>query len=595
MSAVTAGASASRTMMTRKPFDSVARRVLALASADARSGRVSSTQSAAHAQARAIESRFKRWFSSRGSGTSALVRVRGGGRVEELSGRLSGLILAGFDGTTVSDETLSFIAGTAGAVLFRRNIATSEQTRALADVLQAARPPGRPPLLIAIDQEGGTVQRLDALGVSAPSAMALGAAGDTALTRDVYRAIGTDLQALGITLDLAPDADVNTDPDNPVIGLRSFGGEAGAVSTHVVAAVLGLRDAGVVATAKHFPGHGGTSLDSHLVPATASGDEQHLRAVDLAPFRAAIDADVDVVMAGHIAAPALDPAGSPATQSRALLRGLLRDELKFKGVICTDDLEMKGLGDRTIEEAAEAALAAGADLLLFAHVETARRALAALHAAVSAGRLSAPEIEASLARVEALRARAQMLTAGARERPVDRAAFERDRAVRARGGAPPLALHAGARVLVVNFIEGGPAKSTGARVESALGKAIAAAGYRVTEQLRDLDPAGHEYKQLLLAAGTADAFVALTRRAFAHPLQARAVADLALFGKPVVAVAALEPYDASHLPDEVAVIASFGDGDVELEAAAAVLLGRAPAQGRLPVALAAAPHAVPTV
>jgi len=528
-------------------------------------------------------------------------------RVEELSGRLGGLILAGFDGTTVSDETLAFIAGTAGAVLFRRNIATSDQTRALAAALQSARPAGRPPLLIAIDQEGGPVQRLDALGVSVPSAMALGAAGDTALTRDVYRTVGIDLHALGITLELAPDADVNTDPDNPVIGLRSFGGEADAVSGHVVAAVLGLRDAGIVATAKHFPGHGGTATDSHVALAFARADEQQLRAVDLAPFRAAVDAGVDVVMAGHIAVPALDASDRPATQSKVLLTELLRDELGFRGVICTDDLEMQALGDRTIEEAAEAALAAGADLLLFAHVDQARRALTAVRDAVSAGRLNAQRVEASLARVDALRSRAEMLTAAAQEQPVDRAAFERDRAllahdvarravtlVRSRAGVPPLALAPGARVLVVNFIEGGPAKSTGARVESALGKAIAAAGFHVTEQLRDLDPAGHEYKQLLLAAQTADAFVALTRRAFAHPLQARAVADLVLFGKPVVVVAALEPYDASHLPDEVAVIASFGDGDAELEAAAAVVLGRAKPLGRLPVALVDAPHAVPS-
>jgi beta-N-acetylhexosaminidase len=528
--------------------------------------------------------------------------------VEELSGRLGGLILAGFDGTTVSDETLAFIAGTAGAVLFRRNIASSDQTRALADALQSARPAGRPPLLIAIDQEGGPVQRLEALGVSLPSAMALGAAGDTALTREVYRTIGIDLHALGITLDFAPDADVNTDPDNPAIGLRSFGGGADAVSANVVAAVLGLRDAGIVATAKHFPGHGGSATDSHVALAVVRKDEQQLRAVDLAPFGAAIAAGVDVVMAGHIAAPALDSSSRPATQSPLMLGKVLRDELGFQGVICTDDLEMQALGDQTIEAAAEAALAAGADLLLFAHVEQARRALAAVRDALSAGRLDAQRIEASLARVDALRSRAEVLTAAAQERAVDRVAFERDRAVlvhdvarrsvtliRSRAGVPPLDLAPGSRVLVVNFIEGGPAKSTGARVESALGKAIAAAGFHATEQLRDLDPAGLEYKQLLMAAGTADAFVALTRRAFAHPLQARAVADLALFGKPVVVVIALEPYDASHLPDEVAVIASFGDGDVELEAAAAVVLGRAKAQGRLPVALADAPHAVPSV
>ncbi|MBV8365347.1 MAG: hypothetical protein JO194_02510 [Candidatus Eremiobacteraeota bacterium] len=511
--------------------------------------------------------------------------------MEELADRLGGLILTGLPGATVTDEAAHFIAGTAGAVLFRHNIATVEQVRALVSALQNARSPARAPLLIAVDEEGGPVTRMDALGSWAPAAMALGAAGDPSITREVYARIGNDARELGISLDFAPVADVNTDPSNSVIGLRSFGADADAVAAHVSAAIEGLHDAGIAATAKHFPGHGGAREDTHVSTVALDQTQRHIRDVDLAPFRAAIATGVDCVMAGHLQVPALDEESVPATRSRTLLKSVLRDELGFQGVICSDDMQMKGVGAGvTLEEAAVLSVRAGIDVLVYAEMDAARRALAALRAALADGRLQSEDVEASLTRVERVRARTTQPRTSVTPRDgasLARAVASRAVAlVRARGGVPPLGLQPGARVLIINFTEGGPSKASGARVESALGRALAAAGLHATEQLRDLDPAGHEYKQLLLAAQTADAFVAITRRASAHPLQARAVADLALFGKPVVAVAALEPYDATAIPGEMAVIATFGDSDASLYAAAEVLLGSAAAPGRVPVPLA---------
>jgi beta-N-acetylhexosaminidase len=431
--------------------------------------------------------------------------------------------------------------------------------------------------------------------------MALGAAWQPELTRAVYRMMGADLRGLGINLDFAPVADVNTNPENPVIGLRSFGDDPARVGAHVAAAIDGLHAAGIASAAKHFPGHGDTSADSHLAPVATTRDAAHLRRVELAPFRAAIDARVDLIMTGHVSAPALDPSGAPATLSKALVQGVLRDELGFNGVVCTDDMVMAGIASRySIAQASVLAIDAGADLLVFSELDAAREGLDALRAAVRDGRLKPDRVAASLARVETLRWRTAQRVPDEDAPPIDSATLTRDVAqrsvcvVRASVGIPPLSLPAGARVFVVNFIEGGPAKSTGARVESVLGKMLAAAGLHVSEQLRDLEPAGHEYKQLLMAAGNADAFVAVTRRAFVHRLQAQAVVDLALFGKPIVAIAALEPYDATHLPDGVAVIATFGDGDDELAAAGAVLLGTAPALGRLPVVLGASPQVAGT-
>ncbi|MBV8280984.1 MAG: glycoside hydrolase family 3 protein, partial [Candidatus Eremiobacteraeota bacterium] len=402
--------------------------------------------------------------------------------MDDLESRLSGLILAGFDGTALSRETAQFIAGTAGTVLFGRNLATPDSTRALVDELQSARPPSRPPLLVATDQEGDPVSRLDALGSHWPSAMALGAVGDASLTRAVYRCMGTELRALGITVDFAPVADVNTNPANPVIGLRSFGGDAAAVSVHVDAAIRGLHDAGVAATAKHFPGHGDTGADSHFEAVATEQTEHQIREIHLAPFRAAIEAGVEMVMTGHVSAPALDASGAPATLSRNLLTDLLRGQLGFEGVICTDDMEMRGL--EAGDDAAVVALDAGADLLLFAGMERARRALERIRRAMSQGRLEAPRLHASLARVDALRAVTRIADASAAAG--DGVALTREVArrsiaiVRARGGVPPFVLTPGARVLIVNFIEGGASRATGARVESALGVAIAAAGYRAT-------------------------------------------------------------------------------------------------------------------
>ena len=516
---------------------------------------------------------------------------------------MRGLLLVGFDGAEASLSASQFFADAAGAILYCRKVADAAQLRSgVQQLQQRARNAGRLPLIIATDQEGGPVRRLGALGTAWPAAMAMGSAADVTLTRTTYRALGEELADIGVNLDFAPVADLNSSARNPVIGLRSFGDDPTTVAEHVRAAVLGLRDAGIGATAKHFPGHGDTTVDSHEALPSVTRDREELFSREFVPFRAAIDANVDAMMTAHVLLPLLTGDKLPATLSRAVLEDILRKELGFQGVICTDDMEMRAIADAYGPgEAAVRALQAGADLVLFHSLEPALAAQQSLAKAVNDGRLDAGRVDASLKRIEALRNRlAQRSTTS----PIDRAAnaaLARDVAqraialVRSAAGMPPLALQSGARVFIVNFenrAAGGERPSSTARVSSALGKVFAAAGYRVTEQLRSIEPAGHEYKQLLMAAGSADAIVALTRRAFMHSLQARAVSDLAMFGKPVVAVAAREPYDALDLPDNVAVIASFGDDEAALDAAAQVLLGRTQATGRLPVRIE---HSVQTL
>lgn len=519
--------------------------------------------------------------------------VRGQVTLEALVDRIAGLLLVGFDDTAISGAPAHFIAGTAGAILFRRNIASSGQTSALVRALQAAASAaGLPPLLVAVDQEGGTVERLGDAGTAAPSAMALGAADDTRLTRSIYRMMADELRELGMNVDFAPVADVLADAASP-LGLRTFGSDPEAVAGHVAAAVAGLHDGGIAAAAKHFPGLGGAAVDSHDALPSIDRGLDDLRECELIPFRAAVAAGVDIVMSAHLSVPRLDASGDPATLSRAVTTALLRDELGFDGVVCTDDLEMQAIASRLpLPDAAVRAVAAGADLVLFSRsLDTARAAHDALRRAVLDGVLDPVAVEASLARIAKLRTRVSnpnvVKLGGSDHLALVREAARRAIAViRTSDGAVPLALKPGARVFIANFADGGGKDSSAARVHSPIGKALAAAGARVTEQLRDLDPAGHEFKQLLMSAGSADLLVAVTRRAFRHPLQAQAVSDLAMFGKPLAVVAALEPFDAMVVPEHAAVIASFGDGDAELEAAADVLLGRHRATARVPVVLA---------
>ncbi|BBH64486.1 sugar hydrolase [Actinoplanes sp. OR16] len=315
-------------------------------------------------------------------------------------------LLAAFPGPAAPDWALELVAdGLAGHTLFGTNVVETEQLTALTAALRSA----RPDVLIAIDEEGGDVTRLDhRTGSPYPGNAALGAADDPELTRRVYAAIGGDLAAAGVNLDLAPTVDVNTADDNPIIGTRSFGADPALVARHAAAAVTGLESAGVAACAKHFPGHGATVTDSHLELPTVDVPLDVLRERDLPPFFAAVAAGAQTVMSAHIRVPALT-GDLPATFSRAALTGLLRDELGFRGAIVTDALEMHGAAGTagSIPLAAVAALTAGADLLCIgASVdrELVEAVAAEIATAVTDGRLELSRLEGAAARNAALAA-----------------------------------------------------------------------------------------------------------------------------------------------------------------------------------------------
>ncbi len=514
-----------------------------------------------------------------------------------IAARVGGLLAIGFDGTTIEQAPAHFIGGLAGAVLFKRNIHSASQTRALVDGLQDSVQSGSPPLLIAIDEEGGNVSRIGGVGTWMPSAMSLGAADDPTLTESIYAAIGEELSALGITLDFAPVADVNTSPRNPVIGVRSFGDRPARVGEHVAAAIRGLHASGVKAAAKHFPGHGDSLVDSHIDLPVIEHSLERLRAIDLVPFAAAIAAEVDAVMAAHIWFAALEPARKPATMSRSIMRGLLREELGFDGVICTDCMQMRAVsGSYAPGDAAVRAVAAGADLVLFSSsLDAAIDAHRALESAVLDGTLDEVEVALSLARVARLREKprahasitlADVGSGERRTRAVD-CARRGITLVRDPGGMLPLSIGAHERLLVVTF--GGKTSTlveNGAANAASFGASLRAHFAEVDEVSAGADPSEDILRDIASRAASAAAIVCVTYRAVTHPNQLHAVADLVKRGVPFVVVMAREPYDADMLPHDATVLAAFGDDPAGLAAVCAVITGLAKARGSSPVMLA---------
>ncbi|MFP3466192.1 glycoside hydrolase family 3 protein [Leifsonia sp. SIMBA_070] len=321
----------------------------------------------------------------------------------QLRRSIAATLLPGFVGTTLPEWLAQRLReGLGGVCLFGQNIASAPQLRALTDAIYAANPDA----IVAIDEEGGDVTRLYyESGSPYPGNAILGRLGDPGYTESVARRVGEELRGAGVNLDFAPDIDINSNPDNPVIGVRSFGSSPEVVAEHGAAWTRGLQSAGVAVAAKHFPGHGDTGTDSHLELPVVDLSAAQLRERELVPFRAVIAAGARAVMTSHILLPQLD-AVLPATLSPAIIEGMLRGELGFEGVVVSDALDMHGAsGDRGIPEAAVLALAAGCDLLCIG-TENTDAELAAIEAAIAAalaaGRLAPSRLATAASRVRTL-------------------------------------------------------------------------------------------------------------------------------------------------------------------------------------------------
>jgi beta-N-acetylhexosaminidase len=497
-----------------------------------------------------------------------------------LDEKVGQVFMLGFEGTALDDSNRALIQGLhlGGVTLFGRNIENATQLAELDRELQSVADPV--PLFISVDQEGGLVVRVTDGATIFPGNMAVGATGDPRLARQVAQASATELLAMGVNMNLAPVVDVNTNPVNPVIGVRSFGSQVDLVTRLSSQAVQGVQSTGVSAVAKHFPGHGDTSVDSHRDLPVVSHSLERLHSLELLPFQAAIQAGVDGIMTAHLYLPAIEPQQDlPATLSHRVLSGLLRDRLGYQGLILTDALDMNAIKkDRGAASAAVDAFEAGADMLLIAGVDDDDRMRLgdgppALLAAVRSGRISEARLNASVLRILTAKARRGILSGAVPPATVPDASVLNSRDHRAlslavarqavtlqRDNAKLLPLNITSRILVV--------ETTGSLLDA----------------VRQFAPATYGASSLgaIQAARAADVVVLGTFDLAQSPSQQKLADDLAATGKSVVAVSLRGPYDAAVAMRIGTFLTVYGDRPVHLQAAAEALFGKFTPTGQAP-------------
>ncbi|AWW39471.1 glycoside hydrolase family 3 protein [Streptomyces cadmiisoli] len=451
------------------------------------------------------------------------------------------------------------------------------------------------PMLVSTDQEHGIVARVGKPATLFPGAMAMGAGGSRSDARTLGRISGAELRAMGIRQDYTPVADVNVNPANPVIGVRSFGADPDAVADLVTAEVAGYQRSGVSATAKHFPGHGDTEVDSHYGFPVITHTREQWESLDAPPFRAAVEAGIDSIMTAHILVPALDDSGDPATLSRPILTGILRERLGYDGVVVTDALDMAGVRTKYGDDRVPVlALKAGVDVLL--NAPKLDVAWNAVRDAVLNGELTEERLDESVLRVLRLKAKLGLFDDPyVSERGVDRTVGTRSHLAAAdriaertttllvnEGRALPLSRREHPRLLVVGADPASPSGTTGPPT-GVLAGALTELGFTATALSTGINPTAAAVEQAVTAAGEADAVVVATYNVTASSAQRTLVERLLATGRPVVALAIRNPYDVAQLPGVRAYLAAYSWTDVEVRAAARVIAGRVRPRGKLPV------------
>ncbi len=314
------------------------------------------------------------------------------------------LVLTGFTGPDLPETTRQFLRqdGIGGIILFTQNYEGTGQIAELINQAQEARK-GELPLWVSVDHEGGRVQRFRKPFTKIPEASDIAAKDSPKLAFEIAKLIGRELRAVGVNLDFAPVADINTNPNNPVIGKRSFGGDEETVSKFVTAFTRGLISEGVQACIKHFPGHGDTHLDSHLALPSIDTDLETMRNREWRPFEKAMRAGCNFTMSAHIVCRKVDPE-VPATLSKKILTDLLRGELHYTGIIVSDDMEMKAIADHFgAQDAPVRAINAGCDLVIYRSEAAARAGFEGLVKGLETGKLSAERVLESVERLRKLK------------------------------------------------------------------------------------------------------------------------------------------------------------------------------------------------
>lgn len=531
---------------------------------------------------------------------------------QDIRKKVGQLMVYGFTPTTpaeVSEEIKELIKHdfVGSIILFGRNIGTPSEVLALTTELQRiAKEAGHEqPLLICVDQENGVVRRLGEGTTIFPGAMLLGATRNPGNAYKLGIATGTELKALGINWNLAPVLDVNNNPLNPVIGVRSYGEDPAHVSAFSQAAMKGMQEAGVVTTLKHFPGHGDTEVDSHLDLPTIAHDVERLFEIELLPFKEAIAAGADTIMSAHVYFPAFEKReGVPATLSKDVITGLLRNKLGYDGVITTDCMEMNAIAHTvgTAQGAIEA-INAGVDLIMVSHTfSTQKGTITEILKAVECGEISQAQIDAAARRVEKLKQKylswdelplmekqplvPQVVGSKEHQQQAEQVFRQGITIVKNKNQTLPLSTDLKHRVLVVF-----PTNSTLMQVEDKR-----YSNYALQDFLHEIHPSAQftivshaptaeEIQEVVGRAKDFDTLIVGTLSASQAKEQITLIEQLYAVNKQIVVLAMRSPYDLAYLPDIPAYVATYEFTAPALRIAVKALYGQEHVEGSLPITM----------
>ena len=495
----------------------------------------------------------------------------------------------------ISTESQDISAATAaarsglGGIQLQWGSYSLEETRRLTETMQAAAAASeqKTPLFIAVDYEGGSVYVPTTLGLlELPTNMMLGAADDENSTATLFYLAGKELRRAGINMTFGPVLDINTNPRNPIIGIRSLGSDPAQASRLGGAIINGLKAAGVIAVGKHFPGHGAAEQDSHKTLPEISISTAELHATHLVPFKRAIELGIPAIMTAHIRYPALDRS-KPATLSRAVLAGLLKKDLGYRGLVITDSLDMRAITLRMpVHKAAAAALKAGADILLVGKGNP-RAAIREIAAQVRSGEINETRLNDAYAKVLEAKRLAGLFEPAETPSPFDKAYLEIAGGLSRRavtlvrdGGLIPLPKDKKIAVIIFS-----PQRFAGNAIH--LYRSLLENGYQVSQSLFDIGLKSGELKKVYEAAAGADLLVlgSFQWTGAQNASQRDAINRLIATGKPVVVLSLMNPYDISAYPKAAGIIALYGMTAPSLAAAGEVLTGQVSPAGKLPVEL----------
>lgn len=523
-----------------------------------------------------------------------------------LEEKVGQMVMCGFDGQTASAEIIDLIENyhIGGVIYFSRNVKNTKQVYELSRKLQEINTnagKGEHPLFVSIDQEGGMVARiLDGVTLMLGN-MAVSATDKVEYAYETAKICGIELQALGVNVNFAPSIDVNNNRDNPVIGVRSYGSDPEQVSKMGVAQINGYQDAGVSATAKHFPGHGDTNVDSHLDLPTIPHDLQRMHEVELYPFKKAIDAGVDGIMTAHVVFSELDEK-TPCTLSEKIITDLLRKELAYNGVVFTDCMEMKAIADYFgTAEAAVEAVKAGVDVVLVSHTyELQKRTIEKLIDSVKSGDISEDRIDESVARIIALKEKRMskfavpasweeaqgFLEKEEHKRYVQQVRDECITVVKNEGEGFPIQPNKKTFVVWPKTKRQSDVDEIGEQRET-LGTFLKERGEEtaIEEIVVSVNPEDWEIERVLSGAKDHEQVIVCTYNATHNEKQVQLVKILLQVHPNLTVVALRNPYDIQEFTDVKNFVASYETRPLTVYSAAKVLTGEIEAKGKLPVKL----------